>query len=143
MQEVEFVDGEPVPVMKKVKAKGVRTTKKEVFERLYKESFNLKRNIRRKYIIDGMAGLFRDLKTAQTYVDDNLERKKRNLICRRTRLVRKVNLQNFNYFVTVIYFYGRSLYDSTGLSDLSPFVASGCSTAKSASQRQKNVAENF
>ena len=100
LQEVEFVDGEIVPVMKKVKAKGVRTTKKEVFERLYKESFDLKRNIRRKYIIDGMAGLFKDLKTAETYVDDNLERKKRNLICRRTRLVRKVNLQNFNYFVT-------------------------------------------
>lgn len=34
LQEVEFVDGEIVPVMKKVKAKGVRTTKKEVFERL-------------------------------------------------------------------------------------------------------------
>ena len=103
MQEVEFVDGDLVPVMKKVKAKGVKTTKKEVFERLYKESFDLKRNIRRKYIIDGMAGLFKDLKTAETYVDDNLERKKRNLICRRTRLVRKVNLQNFNFFVTFTY----------------------------------------
>ena len=103
LQEVEFIDGEIVPVMKKVKAKGVRTTKKEVFERLYKESFDLKRNIRRKHIIDGMAGLFKDLKTAETYVDDNLERKKRNLICRRTRLVRKVNLQNFNFFVTFTY----------------------------------------
>ena len=50
-----------------------------------------------------MAGLFKDLKTAETYVDDNLERKKRNLVCRRTRLVRKVNLQNFNYFVTFTY----------------------------------------
>ena len=50
-----------------------------------------------------MAVLFKDLKTAETYVDDNLERKKRNLICRRTRLVRKVNLQNFNYFVTFTY----------------------------------------
>lgn len=103
LQEVEFIDGELVPVMKKVKAKGVRTTKKEVFESLYKESFDLKRNIRRKHIIDGMAGLFKDLKQAETYVDDNLERKKRNLVCRRTRLVRKVNLQNFNYFVTFTY----------------------------------------
>ena len=50
-----------------------------------------------------MAGLFKDLKTAETYVDENLERKKRNLICRRTRLVRKVNLQNFNFFVTFTY----------------------------------------
>ena len=103
LQEVEFVDGEIVPVMKKVKAKGVRTTKKEVFESLYKESFDLKRNIRRKHIIDGMTGLFKDLKQAEIYVDENLERKKRNLICRRTRLVRKVNLQNFNFFVTFTY----------------------------------------
>ena len=50
-----------------------------------------------------MAGLFKGLKQVETYVDENLERKKRNLICRRTRLVRKVNLQNFNFFVTFTY----------------------------------------
>jgi hypothetical protein len=36
-------------------------------------------------------------------VDANIERKKRNLICRRIRLSRKINLQEFNYFVTFTY----------------------------------------
>jgi len=36
-------------------------------------------------------------------VDRNLERKQRNLICRRVRLSRKINLQDFNYFVTFTY----------------------------------------
>gem|GEM_PF-4246368 len=39
--------------------------------------------------------------------------------------------------------YGHSLYDTMLFSDFSPFVASGCSTVKSESQRQKIVAENF
>ena len=33
----------------------------------------------------------------------NMERKYRNLVTRRIRLIRKVNLQNFNYFVTLTY----------------------------------------
>lgn len=36
-------------------------------------------------------------------MDANIERKKRNLICRRIRLSRKINLQEFNYFVTFTY----------------------------------------
>ena len=103
LTQVEFVDGELVPVMKTVKAKGTKTTKKQVFERLYKANSGLKRQLLRAKIIDGIKGLFKDLKSAENYVDDNLERKKRNLICRRTRMVRKVNLQKFNYFVTFTY----------------------------------------
>lgn len=37
------------------------------------------------------------------YVDVQFERKLRNLICRRIRLTRKVNLQDFNYFCTFTY----------------------------------------
>lgn len=36
-------------------------------------------------------------------MDANIERKKRNLICRRIRLSRKINIQEFNYFVTFTY----------------------------------------
>ena len=43
LTQVEFVDGELVPVMKTVKAKGTETTKKQVFERLYKANSGLKR----------------------------------------------------------------------------------------------------
>lgn len=44
LTQVEFVDGELVPVMKTVKAKGTETTKKQVFERLYKANSGLKRH---------------------------------------------------------------------------------------------------
>ena len=87
LTQVEFVDGELVPVMQTVKAKGTKTTKKQVFERLYKANSGLKRKLLRLKIIDGIKGLFKDLKSAENYVNDNLERKKRNLICRRTRMV--------------------------------------------------------
>ena len=40
---------------------------------------------------------------AKKYVEVNLERKQRNLICRRIRLSRKANLQEFNYFCTFTY----------------------------------------
>ena len=54
LTQVEFVDGELVPVMKTVKAKGTKTTKKQVFERLYKANSGLKRQLLRAKIIDGI-----------------------------------------------------------------------------------------
>lgn len=101
--EVEFVDGEIKPVMKKVKTQGKRITKKALFEELYRESLELKSRERRQVIIEGIKFLFKDIETAERYVDDNLERKQRNLIARRIRLTRKANLQEFNYFCTFTY----------------------------------------
>ena len=40
---------------------------------------------------------------AKTYVEVNLRRKVRNLISRRTRMTRKINLQEFGFFVTFTY----------------------------------------
>ena len=37
------------------------------------------------------------------FVQNNMERKRRNLISRRVRMTRKANLQEFNYFVTFTY----------------------------------------
>lgn len=103
LTESEFICGELVPVTRKVKAKGTRTTKKAVFEKLYKEHIFEKRKVMRKKIISAMAGLFENASDAENYVDGNLERKRRNLICRRVRLTRKVNLQTFDYFCTFTY----------------------------------------
>ena len=50
-----------------------------------------------------MEGLFENASAAENYVDDNLERKRRNLIGRRVRMTRKVNLQTFDYFCTFTY----------------------------------------
>ena len=83
--------------------KEVRTTKKQLFEKLYSENINLPKNQRKQAIIDGMRQYFDDDETAYQYVSLNMERKYRNLVSRRIRLMRKVNLQDFNYFVTLTY----------------------------------------
>lgn len=82
----------------------VRTmTRKELFEELYKESNGKTRAARKKFIIGKMKPYFKDEDSAICYVNSQFERKIRNLICRRVRLTRKVNLQEFNYFVTFTY----------------------------------------
>ncbi len=80
-----------------------RMTRKELFEELYRETLDLKRAARRTKIIFGMRPYFENEEKTERYVDGNLERKQRNLICRRIRLTRKANLQEFNYFCTFTY----------------------------------------
>lgn len=80
-----------------------KTTKKQLFEELYKDNIFLKYRERRAKIIAAMRPYFDDEEHTALYVDTNLNRKRRNLIVRRIRLTRKANLQNFNYFVTYTY----------------------------------------
>lgn len=82
----------------------VRTmTRKELFEELYKSTVGKTRDDRKEFIIHSMKPYFKDEKSTIMYVNEQLERKLRNLICRRVRLTRKVNLQGFNYFCTFTY----------------------------------------
>lgn len=77
---------------------------KEIFEFLYKVNFTLKKKDLRALLIENMTLVFGSEEKAKQFVDVNLGRKERNAICRRKRLVRKVNLeQNFNYFCTFTY----------------------------------------
>ncbi len=86
------------------KAKKARTlTKKELFEEVYKESLNLPKFKRKAFIIGKMKPYFEDSDKATEYVNVNMERKQRNVICRRIRMTRKANLQRFNYFCTFTY----------------------------------------
>lgn len=103
LEEVEFVGGELKPVVNIVKKKGIKTTKKQLFEDLYKEFQRLKKVERRNRIIEGMKNCFKTVDAIEKFVDLQLERKQRNLIARRIRLTRKVNLQEFNYFCTFTY----------------------------------------
>ena len=80
-----------------------RMTKKELFNELYQEYLFLKKRERRGKLIAAMRPYFKTEKATETYVDSNLERKKRNLICRRVRMTRKANLADFNYFCTFTY----------------------------------------
>ena len=74
-----------------------------MFDKLYTNSLNLPKYERKQAIIKGMRPYFKDDETTVNYVALNLERKYRNLVARLIRLMRKVNLQDFNYFVTFTY----------------------------------------
>ena len=80
-----------------------KPTEKEVFNRLYAEHINLPHKERKKQILEDMKPYFEDERTAELFVDANMTRKQTNLTSRRIRLIRKVNLQVFNYFVTFTY----------------------------------------
>lgn len=83
--------------------KTVKTTKKQVFDKFYVESLKLPKTARKRFITEGMRPFFKSDEATENYVTLNMERKYKNLVARRVRLVRKVNLQSFNYFVTLTY----------------------------------------
>lgn len=85
-----------------------KLTRKELFEELYNETRDKKRSERKKIITEKMLTYFRDKQATAEFVNAQFERKLRNIICRRLRLMRKINLQTFNYFCTVAHFYGHS-----------------------------------
>jgi len=78
-------------------------TKKEFFDKLYTKYINLPKRQRKQNIINDMISYFPNLEICKLYVEQNFERKQRNLICRRVRMTRKANLANFNYFCTFTY----------------------------------------
>lgn len=80
-----------------------RMTKRERFNELYLRYINEKPAVMKEKIIKEMRGLFPSLEKTVSFVEENIARKKRNLISKRIRLWRKANLQEFNYFVTFTY----------------------------------------
>ncbi len=53
-----------------------------------------------------MLPLFKTSESAIYFVDNNLDRKRRNLICRRVRFSRQAYNQEFNFFVTLTHYDG-------------------------------------
>ena len=78
-------------------------TKKELFDELYEECKDKRKHEKIAHIASRMSQYFKSEKDARTFVDINLERKQRNLICRKVRLYRKARLQPWNYFCTFTY----------------------------------------
>ena len=78
-------------------------TKKELFEEIYASTKYMKKYERRQLLFAKMRQYFYTDHQAYDFIDTNFERKKRNLICRRVRMTRKANLQEFNYFCTFTY----------------------------------------
>ena len=63
----------------------------------------MKRRERKKKIMETLSPHFESEEKVKEYIKENTERKKRNLLARKIRLSRKINLQEFNYFVTFTY----------------------------------------
>lgn len=78
-------------------------TKKELFNELYTKYIDNTRKQRQKLIIKDMLPYFETKEYCENYVQSQMERKQRNLICRRIRMTRKANLVDFNYFCTFTY----------------------------------------
>ncbi len=79
------------------------TTKKQLFEELYSKYINLRKSERQDMILKEMQPYFDNQEQAKEYVRWNMERKYRNLVCRRVRMTRKARLANFNHFCTFTY----------------------------------------
>jgi len=86
------------------KPKNIRQlTKKELFNELYTKYIDNTRKQRQKLIIKDMLPYFETKEYCENYVQLQMERKQRNLVCRRIRMTRKANLVDFNYFCTFTY----------------------------------------
>ncbi|MCI8500062.1 MAG: hypothetical protein HFE28_05580 [Clostridia bacterium] len=73
---------------------------KAKFETAYTESQSLPKRERKKYIKEKMQDTFPTEEGAKEFIESNIERKKNNAAKRRIRLMRKVYLQEWNFFVT-------------------------------------------
>ena len=80
-----------------------KMTKKEYFDELYKKYIDIPRKKRQSLIVKDMLPYFDKREHCENFVQMQMDRKQRNLICRRVRMIRKANLVNFNYFCTFTY----------------------------------------
>ncbi len=79
------------------------TTPKDKFESAYKESLSKLKRERKQHITDALEESFENKEELTAFVDKNLERVKTNYFKRRTRLYRKLYLQQWSYFITFTY----------------------------------------
>ena len=81
----------------------LRSHEKNCLIKLYREHLFEAKYSRKKAVYEGLHPHFKTDEEAKLFVDINFERKRRNMICRRIRMTRKANLQDFNFFVTFTY----------------------------------------
>ena len=78
-------------------------SKKEMFEETYKENLDKNKKEKIEKLKEKLKNEFNTEKELKEYIEMNLERKRRNAIVRKIRLMRKVNLQEWDYFCTFTY----------------------------------------
>ena len=77
--------------------------KKELFETAFRENKDKRKKEKLKNIEKTLSGEFETQAEAERYVRENMARKERNELLRKTRLARKVNLNPWNWFCTFTY----------------------------------------
>lgn len=77
--------------------------KKEQFETAYTESKKLPRKERKTFLLDALKDTIPDKAQREEFIAQHTERKKINAIRRKSRLSKKVHLQEWNYFCTFTY----------------------------------------
>lgn len=100
--KVKPIDEEMV-LTDETKASTHHTTRKQLFETLYKKYYSSKLNNKKMQITEDMLPYFDNTEQAKEYINKNCERIYRNFVVRRVRLFRKVHLQQWNYFATFTY----------------------------------------
>ena len=89
---------------KNTKSKSMKEVKqKQTFEKVYNENKNKPKKEKIENIEKELKEHFKNVENLKQFVQENLERKKRNLIEKRKRLYRKAYLQKWSYFCTFTY----------------------------------------
>lgn len=83
--------------------KEIIDSQKEKFDELYNDVKSKKKKEKIEYISKNLKSVFEDVEKLDNFIDKNMERKTRNLIERKKRLTRKINLNTWNYFCTFTY----------------------------------------
>lgn len=78
-------------------------TLKDVFNELYDHAITLPNKERKEFYRDNLLPFFNSEEETQTFIQQQIDRKRRNLVVRRLRMTRKANLAYFNYFCTFTY----------------------------------------
>ena len=100
-EEVKNIFGEDAGDL--FKAMDARSEQRKKFDEAYEESKNENKQERKEKLVEAVKDMFSSETTAELYVEANLDRIRKNYIKRKMRLIRKINLQTFNYFVTFTY----------------------------------------
>ncbi len=78
-------------------------TQKEQFDTAYDESRTLSKRERKKYITEKLKDTLPDNMSRKEFIEQNMERKNSNEVRRKIRLLRKLYLQRWNFFLTFTY----------------------------------------
>ena len=76
---------------------------KEKADKVFEENKNKKKVEKKEELIRELKGYFEDENEAKQFADEYMEKRQRNLIERRKRLSRKINIGRWNYFCTFTY----------------------------------------